>query len=150
MSTTDILTKLNNRRAFENALKETEANPSVGVVFCDVNGLKATNDNLGHSAGDALLLRFTELLRKHFLFSEIFRISGDEFVVLRQNVDENEFFADVDEFRHAIDAQQDIASVGCTCGSGSNILDLVVIAEKDMYADKKAYYERYGMERRRT
>ena len=150
LSNTDDLTKLNNRRAFENALTETAADPGIGAVFCDVNGLKATNDGLGHAAGDALLLRFSELLQKHFLFSEVFRISGDEFVVLRRNVDEDTFFSGVDEFRSAVKARKDIASVGCAYGSGARVLDLVSAAEKDMYTDKKAYYERKGIDRRRT
>lgn len=149
MSTTDILTKLNNRRAFENALTDIAADSCVSVVFCDVNGLKVTNDNLGHAAGDALLLCFAELLREHFMFSEIFRISGDEFVVLRKNVDEKVFLSDMDEFRNAISARQDIASIGYVCGNGSNVLELVTAAEKEMYADKKAYYERHGIDRRR-
>ena len=45
---------------------------------------------------------------------------------------------------------QDIASVGCSLGNGSNVLNTVSMAEKDMYADKKSYYERYGLDRRRT
>ena len=150
LSNTDDLTKLNNRRAFENALTETAADPGIGAVFCDVNGLKATNDGLGHAAGDALLLRFSELLQKHFLFSEVFRISGDEFVVLRRNVDEDTFFSGVDEFRSAVKARKDLASVGCAYGRGARVLDLVSAAEKDMYTDKKAYYERKGIDRRRT
>ncbi len=150
MSTTDVLTKLNNRRAYENALAESSDIPSIGVIFCDVNGLKTANDNLGHAAGDALLQRFSELLKKHFSPSDIFRISGDEFVVLQRNVNEDTFYSDVDAFRDAIVDQQNIASVGCTCGSGSDVLELISMAEKAMYADKKAYYERYGTDRRTT
>lgn len=150
MSTTDVLTKLNNRRAFENALSKAMDIPTIGVIFCDVNGLKSANDNLGHAAGDALLQRFSELLKEHFSSSDIFRISGDEFVVLQQNINENEFYSDVDDLRDAIAHQQDIASIGCTCGNGSNALKLISMAEKAMYTDKKAYYECYGIDRRRT
>ena len=150
LSNTDVLTKLNNRRAFENVLAKAADIPSIGVIFCDVNGLKAANDNLGHAAGDALLQRFSELLKKHFSSPDIFRISGDEFVVLQQNVYENEFYSDVDVLRDAIAGQQDIASVGCTCGRGSDVLELISMAEKAMYADKKSYYERHGLNRRRT
>ena len=150
LSNTDVLTKLGNRRAYENALSRASDIPYIGVVFCDVNGLKAANDTLGHAAGDALLQQFSELLKKHFSVSDIFRISGDEFVVLQQNVNENEFYSDVDALRKAIADQQDIASVGCARGNGANALELVSMAEKAMYADKKAYYERHGIQRRRT
>ena len=150
LSNTDVLTKLNNRRAYETALAAAADISKVGVIFCDVNGLKTANDNLGHAAGDALLQRFSELLKARFSAADIFRISGDEFVVLRRDVDENGFYSDVDALRDAIADRQDIASVGCACGSGSDALELVSAAEKAMYADKKAYYERHGIDRRRT
>ena len=150
MSTTDVLTKLNNRRAFENALDGFSEIPGVGVIFCDVNGLKTANDNLGHAAGDALLQRFSELLRNHFSPSDIFRISGDEFVILLPNAEEDVFISDVSKLKEAIVLQQDIASVGRAFGNGSNVVDLVSLAEKDMYSDKKSYYQRHGLDRRRT
>lgn len=150
MSTTDVLTKLNNRSAFENVLAEIPSISGIGVIFCDVNGLKTTNDNLGHAAGDELLQRFSELLKKHFPLSDIFRISGDEFVVFRTNAKKDVFISEVDRLKNAIAQHQDIASVGCAFGIGSNVLELVSMAEKDMYADKKSYYERHGLNRRRT
>lgn len=150
MSTRDVLTGLNNRRAFDNALAEVSDGQSIGVIFCDANGLKTTNDNYGHAAGDALLQRFSELLKKHFLHSDVFRISGDEFVVLRHNIEDAAFVSEVAGLRNDISEHSDIASVGCAHGNGTNILGLVTMAEKDMYDDKKAYYERYGLDRRRT
>ena len=150
LSNTDVLTKLGNRRAYENALSRALDIPDIGVVFCDVNGLKAANDTLGHAAGDALLQRFSELLGEHFSSSDIFRISGDEFVVLRQNINEKDFYSDVDALKESIASKQDIAAVGCTCGSGSDVLELISAAEKAMYEDKKAYYQRHGIDRRRT
>ena len=149
MSTTDVLTKLNNRRAYENVLVDAADISSIGVIFCDVNGLKTTNDNLGHAAGDTLLQNFSDLLKEHFLYSEIFRISGDEFVVLRLNAKKDEFLFDVEELKKSV-SKQDIASVGCAFGNGSNVLELVSLAEKDMYIDKKNYYENHSMDRRKT
>ena len=150
MSTTDVLTKLNNRRAFENVLTEFSDISSTGVIFCDVNGLKTANDTFGHAAGDALLQRFAGLLRKHFPSSDIFRISGDEFVVLRPDAKEDMFISDVGSLRKDIAEQQDIASVGCAMGNGSDVLALVSAAEKGMYADKRSYYIHHGLDRRRT
>ena len=150
MSTTDVLTKLGNRRAFENALIEFSEIRDVGVIFCDVNGLKSTNDNLGHAAGDALLQSFSDLLREQFPPGEIFRISGDEFVILQRISDAGKFTSDVRKLRTAVSGKQDIASLGYALGKGSDVLTLVSVAEKDMYADKKSYYERHGLDRRRT
>lgn len=150
ISTTDVLTKLNNRLAYENALVEASAVSSIGVIFCDVNGLKTANDTLGHAAGDALLQHFSDILKKYFSSSDIFRISGDEFVVLLQNVKEDDFAADVGSLKKVIADEKDIASVGYASGSGSDVLELISVAEKDMYSDKEAYYKHYGLDRRRT
>ena len=150
LSNTDALTKLNNRRAYETALEKAALLPGIGVIFCDINGLKATNDSLGHAAGDSLLQRFSELLKKQFPSPDIFRISGDEFVVLRSEAGKDAFSADVDKLKNAVLGQEDIASVGFAFGSGADVLALISLAEKEMYADKKAYYERHGIDRRRT
>ena len=56
---------------------------------------------------------------------------------------------DADALKDAIVAQQNIASFGCTFGNGSKALELISTAEKAMYADKKAYYERSGMDRQK-
>ena len=150
MSATDVLTKLNNRRAFENAIPGLTDSSGVGAIFCDVNGLKTANDTLGHAAGDALLQRFSELLKEHFPYSDIFRISGDEFVVLRPDIDQDVFISEFGRLKDDIALQQDIASVGHAFGNGSNALELVSRAEKDMYSDKRSYYIRHGLDRRRT
>lgn len=149
MSTTDVLTKLNNRRAFENRVDGFTDNAAVGVIFCDINGLKTANDTLGHAAGDALLQQFSDLLRGQFPASDIYRISGDEFVVLEPDINEDKLQSDVDKLRNTIAGHQDIASVGSAIGT-ENVLILVSRAEKDMYDDKKSYYVRHGLDRRRT
>ena len=92
-------------------------------------------DELGHAAGDALLQRFSELLRKYLPSSDIFRISGDAFVILRPNAKEDGLISDVGRLK-SISGQQDIASVGCTMRNGSDLFKLVSVAEKDMYAIK--------------
>ena len=58
--------------------------------------------------------------------------------------------AEAGKLRNAVALQQDIASVGCAFGNGASVVNLVSMAEKDMYADKKSYYERHGLNRRRT
>jgi diguanylate cyclase (GGDEF)-like protein len=51
------------------------------LAFIDVDGLKATNDSLGHSAGDQLLRDVVDVLRKHIRsYDLIVRFGGDEFV----------------------------------------------------------------------
>ena len=139
MSTTDILTKLNNRRAYENALTEAANCPGVGAIFCDVNGLKVTNDTLGHAAGDALLQSFAEVLRENFPAADIFRISGDEFVVLRLDEEKEAFAAAFERLQKAVAERNGIAAVGSAFGKGEEVLALVAEAEKEMYKAKRSF-----------
>ncbi|MBQ8527493.1 MAG: GGDEF domain-containing protein [Lachnospiraceae bacterium] len=61
-----------------------------GIVVCDVNNLKKINDTMGHKAGDELLQFVFRLLHNMFSHSTIYRIGGDEFVVLLKDEDYKE------------------------------------------------------------
>ena len=143
ISNTDTLTGLKNRRAYEAELESLKKEEWAGVVFMDLNGLKETNDTQGHKAGDAMICRFAQLLRGYFLLESIFRISGDEFVILctERAIFDEQFSA----MRREI---ADSAAAGCTQGPGEKAVELVSEAEKLMYQDKSAYYIRTGKERR--
>lgn len=85
MSFHDGLTDLYNRAYFEEKTKLLEGTDSapVGIIVCDVNGLKLVNDTLGHSTGDKLLKLTAGLIKKCFRGEDlIFRIGGDEFAVI--------------------------------------------------------------------
>ncbi len=61
----------------------TERNCPIGIIVCDIDGLKLTNDALGNEQGDQVLVTFGKLLRGCFRLSEVVaRIGGDEFAVL--------------------------------------------------------------------
>ena len=85
LSTHDSLTGLYNRAFFEEELERLEVSRlfPVSIVVCDVDGLKKTNDTLGHAAGDDLLRWTATVLRAAFRAEDmIARMGGDEFVVL--------------------------------------------------------------------
>ena len=84
----DGLTNLFNRNAWNKKLEEIKKKDSdVGIVFADLNNLKHTNDSLGHLAGDELIIKFTNLLKEIFNENEIYRVGGDEFVlVIEDNI----------------------------------------------------------------
>ena len=87
-SFTDILTGLYNRTHFEEKAKALLAKEylPVGVIMGDANGLKLVNDTLGHSEGDELLKLMAQVLRDVCDDRQlIFRIGGDEFVILVPN-----------------------------------------------------------------
>lgn len=81
----DSLTGLYNRAFFEEELKRMDRveNLPLAVIFGDVNGLKLTNDIFGHSAGDELLKKAAEALRKSCRENDsIARVGGDEFTII--------------------------------------------------------------------
>ncbi len=84
----DALTSLPNRRTFEDRLSNTlehakRTKETGAVMFMDLDGFKAVNDNLGHDVGDALLKKVAEILNSCVRAEDtVARFGGDEFVIL--------------------------------------------------------------------
>ncbi len=136
-SRVDVLTGLKNRRAFSELMEiENEKEAITTVVFCDINSLKFVNDNYGHAAGDRYIIKFAEILKEFFADREIYRISGDEFVVLLSGVTDDEAQGILEDFRKVIYENDRIAAFGYACGETTNIARTLSDAEKGMYRDK--------------
>jgi diguanylate cyclase (GGDEF)-like protein/PAS domain S-box-containing protein len=85
LSMRDPLTGVYNRTFFEQACLnfDTENFNPLGIILCDIDGLKLINDTLGHNAGDALLLAATRAIQDSFRENDVIaRIGGDEFAIL--------------------------------------------------------------------
>lgn len=85
LSTHDVLTGLYNRNFFEAELERLQNSrvEPINVMVVDINGMKDTNDEFGHAAGDDLLRRTAQVLKLSFRKEDVIaRIGGDEFVVL--------------------------------------------------------------------
>lgn len=92
----DMLTGVWNRTAYKEEMQKLDEDPelraSTAVVIIDINNLKKINDAMGHAVGDRYILSNVELIRKHFEdIGKIFRIGGDEFVVLITQDDDEKF-----------------------------------------------------------
>ena len=88
MAAIDSLTGIKNKHAYaqweakiNEDIKKGEQNP-FAVVVCDINNLKAVNDQYGHKEGDACIKNACAIICGVFSHSPVFRIGGDEFVVL--------------------------------------------------------------------
>ena len=93
IANTDPLTGVKSKTAYVaqeaalNAKLDDGALSDVGVVVCDVNGLKEVNDTQGHKAGDDYIRSASAMVSEVFKRSPVYRIGGDEFVVILQNAD---------------------------------------------------------------
>lgn len=142
----DPLTGLYNRSHFNENLKKLDSkeNLPISVIFGDVNSLKLTNDIFGHSAGDALIVKIAEILKKVCRKEDIIaRIGGDEFIILLPRT-------------HAIDAEKimkrinlrlsevQVATIKCSISMGCDTKltedqDISIVmqnAENNMYQEK--------------
>lgn len=105
MAEHDALTGLYNRSFFENQMRLLDMNLTVpvGLIICDLDGLKFINDTLGHQAGDDLLLASAEILVNSAPEDSIVaRLGGDEFGVLLPRYDDNLSSIVADNLRNAI------------------------------------------------
>ena len=90
-ATTDELTGLANRRAFDHLLVDRPGRLEYCVLAVDLDGLKQVNDTMGHAMGDEMLIHVSRVLASTFRKGDMFaRIGGDEFAGLLFNADEND------------------------------------------------------------
>jgi|GEM_PF-1003955 len=141
----DELTGLNSRHAYTERLEElVQKDGNVGIVFGDVNALKYTNDHFGHTAGDNRLKTFASMLTAVFPAEDVFKISGDEFVVMTV-VDKKEGFdKQTAKLQEALGTDDNpIASMGFAHGTCRNVNELVQNAEMKMYVHKDIYHKNH-------
>ena len=90
---TDALTGASNKYSYgemEKALNEKILNDNsleFAIVVCDINNLKVINDTYGHNAGDQAIIEAKNIISKVFKNSTIYRIGGDEFVLILDGSD---------------------------------------------------------------
>ena len=122
VANTDPLTGVKSKHAY--VTKEVELNEKLsehavdafGIVVCDVNGLKQVNDNLGHKAGDEYIRSASQLICDHFKHSPVYRIGGDEFVVVLEGPDFVQRERIMVELNEAVVANREAGKVVVACG----------------------------------
>ena len=157
----DVLTGFSNRRMYEKDLKRFEEAPrpdALTYVVIDINGLKEANDNFGHAAGDKLIIGTARCIEQCFgEKGRMFRIGGDEFVVLA-DAGEEETAALLGAFDKSLESWSAdngmtlSVAYGQACSADypdGRIIDLARAAEKKMYMAKDQYYRESGKDRRR-
>lgn len=142
----DQLTGLYNRHFFEEELSrlDVERNLPFTIAMVDVNGLKLTNDAFGHGAGDMLLKKVAEVLKKECRTDDIIsRIGGDEFVILLPKTSRQDAELVVRRIHKAIEHQGNAnivisISIGLETKESSDqeIKEIFAKAEDYMYRNK--------------
>ncbi len=157
-SNTDELSKCLNRHAYEADIQKLDLNSEWVYISLDLNGLKQTNDKMGHSAGDELICAASSCMKFAFAsYGKIYRIGGDEFVVLlTQSVSDLQHILKV--FDSTISNWHGKYSNSMSVSYGivqsfeqdfDSILSVSKLADERMYKNKSNYYKISGNDRRR-
>lgn len=141
----DKLTGLFNRNAYIDRLNNiSNLSNTVGIIYCDLNCLKYTNDNFGHDMGDKLLIDFSNILLKYFRKDDVFRISGDEFVCICPFISIDTYNVQTNKIKEEIQNMElPIAAIGNAYGNIEDLTNLINKAEKLMYKDKQQFHLKY-------
>lgn len=147
----DRLTGIGNRRAFDEYMSELQTEAAALrdalLIFIDINFLKATNDQYGHSAGDELIIATSKCIKNTFgEHGTFFRIGGDEFCVILKNptIDEQEWYASLEReiqlYNRNSRSLLSVAKGGSYLrerdGKIKTISDWKYQADQEMYEDK--------------
>ena len=150
MSYRDQLTQIGNRYAMNEYIGGLQNEQSLGIVYCDITGLKQVNDREGHAFGDKLILDACECLKKSFGEYGLFRIGGDELLAICAGIEEAALWQGIDRLKkHLKDGSVHMAIGGIWDKNHfGGVEKLITAAETKMYQDKAAYYSKYGTDRR--
>jgi diguanylate cyclase (GGDEF)-like protein len=131
-----------------NRLQRKSLRP-VSAMIIDLNGLKETNDQLGHDAGDALLRRLGEVLNGAISVpNHAARIGGDEFAVLMPGADRHAAVATLDTINELVKINNQFysnaplsLSVGLATSEPSETMESMVRrADLAMYEHKREHH----------
>ena len=149
MANTDSMTGVRNKHAYSEL--EEFINSQIGageidklaVVVGDINGLKYVNDTFGHAAGDQLIKDATALICEKFSHGAVFRVGGDEFVIILQGEGFDTMQEAIDEINRIVEANIKenavVISIGYSVLTSEDqyLSDVFERADRMMYERKK-------------
>ncbi|HYE11544.1 MAG TPA: HD domain-containing phosphohydrolase [Patescibacteria group bacterium] len=148
MSMHDSLTGVYNRTYFSLTVQwlQTEYSTSMGIIVCDLDGLKFINDTLGHDKGDTYLIDAAQIIETSLDDNAVLcRIGGDEFAILMPHCTEKRISTICKRIRNAVSKYNlennsillsiSLGSALCN-GSCKSIEELIKEADNNMYREK--------------
>ena len=145
LSSIDLLTGLYNRNKLNNYMSEAADMDSslTSIIFLDINGLKKVNDLQGHIAGDILIKRAANTLISVFTNEDIYRVGGDEFVVILKGVEEEQIKKYIHQLHRKAKQNEVSFAVGYAMANTSKDIEtLLKEADVNMYEDKRKFYKK--------
>lgn len=146
----DSLTGLLNRKAYDSDVEQLRS-ADIGAVVCvyaDMIGLHEVNNHLGHKQGNRMLCEFADAARAFFGDDRLYRIGGDEFVIISSAHTEAQTRKQLNYMRERLHTQGCEISVGVASSeSTSDLPKIIEQAENEMRREKKEYYVRGGSKR---
>jgi len=142
----DALTGLYNRRYFEEIMKklDCEENYPLSLLIGDLNNLKIVNDAYGHLAGDELIKKMAEIIKRVCRKDDVaVRWGGDEFVILMTNTKKDDAEKIAERIQTACyDSELNTGELSIAFGCESkmeleeDIEQIFIVAENKMYKNK--------------
>lgn len=143
----DVLTKTFNRATFYSDIKSLSNNIS-SVISIDMNNLKTINDTYGHDEGDKAIVTISNiLLDVDSRYVRVYRVGGDEFVVLCFYKDKERVLDYIKEAKKRLNKTKYNCSFGYAYKELDDIYEVYKIADNEMYKEKEAYHKKMGISR---
>ncbi|MBJ7537284.1 GGDEF domain-containing protein [Marinomonas transparens] len=149
MALGDALTGIQNRHAlklFFESIKDNQENLHTLVI--DIDHFKSINDQFGHETGDKILIEMTELLKSRVDSKDIYRLGGEEFLVILEEAPDNEALSLAESLRRTVEQstfaheETDInitVSIGVSKFQyGQAFNEFLRLADKNLYRAKNA------------
>ncbi|MGO9560903.1 MAG: diguanylate cyclase domain-containing protein [Acidimicrobiales bacterium] len=152
LATTDSLTGLPNRLAFERLIDNRPGRYPFAMLAMDLDGLKQVNDSRGHAAGDALLVHVASTINASLRRGDVLaRLGGDEFAVLVFDARELEGSRAAERILHALagaplEGVSASVSIGIAIGESDSIAGAAyAAADAAMYEAKRRGGRQYAL-----
>ncbi|MFW5888935.1 MAG: diguanylate cyclase domain-containing protein [Bacillota bacterium] len=143
----DLMTELYNRNFFEDLRDKLEEEKNYAFIMFDLDGLKLFNDYLGHKAGDKLLTRFADKLKKLASDEKItpIRMGGDEFLLIVKEATKEKVNKIIVKLQSMTKAEDELKSIGFSYGYALSSKD-----KSTSYTLSKADEKLYKMKNERS
>ncbi|MBQ3296008.1 MAG: diguanylate cyclase [Erysipelotrichaceae bacterium] len=157
---TDALTLVGNTTSYTERLKGieekiTDKSADFSITIFDINDLKGINDYYGHQYGDLIIKAAADSLSSVFGIEDVYRIGGDEFIVIKENMDLKQMKEKVKEVNSKIKLYDETemehkGTLSLSAGSTAynpkkdrNFREIFKRADDLMYSNKKKHYDHF-------